>query len=512
MLKVNEFERDINSASNSLFPFSVDSNIHYRVNSLEDLEADNYRLLSAIIQHFSTYQVPRLSVLDDYSKGRNTAIFGGDRRKDNTKADYRIAHNFGKLIAQFVAGYTTSVPIKYSLPEDKKLDDLMQDFNKRNDIKTLDNELMFDVAKFGRAYEIQYKTEKKGTCIKQANVFETFVIYDTTIDRRPLAAVRIVENGFNSDVSTQYITSLYTADRIIHFKPSAFKESGLEIDSEEKHLYVGVPIVEYQSNKYRTSWYEDVLPLIDAYDQSASDTSNYMTDVINSLLVISGDFSTSGVSASDMISQIKKYGILGLQSGYDRNGNATNVSANYISPEFDSTASENYKERIRKDIFNISNIPDMSDQNFSGNSSGVAMRYKIFGFEQAIGQTVNSFKRSLADRYELLFNLNNSLSNSKSDHDNVQAEFTPNLPYAVSEEVDMLNSVGVPVSRKTMYNQVHFTTADVEEKNLEEEAEKDEANNVDSVFKNNSSVITPDEDKNASDDETEVKDDDVNEQ
>mgnify|MGYP002508383717 CR=1 FL=1 len=55
------------------------------------------------------------------------------------------------------------------------------------------------------------------------------------------------------------------------------------------------------------------------------------------------------------------------------------IDAKYISPEFDSAASESYKERIRKDIFNISNIPDMSDQNFAGNTTGVAM----LGFEIA---------------------------------------------------------------------------------------------------------------------------------
>lgn len=499
MYKVNEFEFGIGSnAKTGLFPFSVQSNIHYRVDSLEDLKANGYKVLLDILRHFQEYQIPRLSVLDDYSKGRNTAIFGGDRRKDDSKADYRIAHNFGKLIAQFVAGYTTSVPLKYSLPEDKKLEKKLLAFNKANDIPTLDNELMYDVAKFGRAYDIQYKTET-GNKIKQANVFETFVIYDTTIERKPIAAVRIVESGFNGSSETKYLVSLYTASEITHFKELSFGMSSLDVDREEKHFFNGVPVVEYQSNRYRTSWYEDVLPLIDAYDQSASDTSNYMTDVINSLLVISGDFSTAGNNVSDIIKQIKRYGVLGLQSGFDRSGNSTSISANYISPEFDSTASESYKERIRKDIFNISNIPDMSDQNFSGNASGIAIRYKIFGFEQAIAQTINAFKRSLADRCELLFKHENNLNNTKRDLPNVTIESTPNLPYAVSEELKMLADAGVPVSRKTMYNQVHFTNAEIEEKNLEEENELELSKTVNDSFNGKVGIITPDQSKESSD-------------
>ena len=112
-----------------------------------------------------------------------------------------------------------------------------------------------------------------------------------------------------------------------------------------------------------------------------------MTDVINSLLVINGDFSTANTNVNELIKQIQRYGILGLQSGIDRNGNATSVDAKYISPEFDSAASESYKERIRKDIFNISNIPDMSDQNFAGNTTDAVSLYLFY---QLINVSISS--------------------------------------------------------------------------------------------------------------------------
>ena len=76
-----------------------------------------------------------------------------------------------------------------------------------------------------------------------------------------------------------------------------------------------------------------------------------MTDVINSLLVINGDFSTANTNVNELIKQIQRYGILGLQSGIDRNGNATSVDAKYISPEFDSAASESYKRAYPQRYF-----------------------------------------------------------------------------------------------------------------------------------------------------------------
>lgn len=463
---------NLNGTQDASVPFSVASNMHYRINEVDELTGDGYKLLSQMIQHFLLNQVPRLQTLDDYSKARNTAIYMGDRRKDNTKADYRIVHNFGKLIAQFVSGYTTSVPLKYAVT-DKQQQKTIEQFNTDNDVPTVDNALMYDVAKFGRAYDIQYRNDA-GDQLKKANPFETFVIYDTSIDRLPIAAVRIVAGEFAGDSQQQtYTITLYTDSEIITFAPLKMGETQLIEVGRQPHFYNAVPIVEYQSNDYRTGWYEDVISLIDAYDQSASDTSNYMTDLVNSLLVISGDFKAPDKGVDELIRQIKQYGVLGLQSGYNpNNGGQTAIDAKYISPEFDSAASEDYKSRIRRDIFNISNIPDMTDKNFSGNQTGVAMRYKVFGFEQAIAQTTNAFKRSLARRYQVLFNMLKNTSNH-ADFEPVNVTFTPNLPYAVSEEVQMLIAAGVPLSRKTMYNQVHFTNADTEEANLkQEEADK----------------------------------------
>lgn len=457
-------------------PFSAESNYNYRVDSVDVLKNNSWKILAKIVNHFLAEQVPRLETLDKYSKGQNETIYDTNRRIDNTKADNRIAHNFGKLISQFVAGYTTSVPIKYVIG-DTKQQEVLDDFNDKNSIATLDNELMTDVAKYGRAFDIQYKNET-GEKVRLSSVFETLVIQDATIEHNPLAGVRVVSAGFQGDnnTDTTYTITLYTDHEIITFAPMKNGDTTLvEVDTQI-HFYGSIPITEYTSNNSRIGWYEDVLSLIDAYDMAVSDGSNYIQDVVNSLLVISGDFKVPDKGIDELIRQIKSYGILGLQSGYGPDGKATSVSADYISPSYDSQTNENNKDRLRKDIFTLSNVPDMADENFSGNSSGVAMRYKIFGFEQSIGQTINNFKRGLQNRYKALFGLLVATSKA-TDQNGLTMTFTPNLPYAVSEEAQMLNDAGVPISRKTMYNQTHFTNSETEEANLKEEATVDEKDN-----------------------------------
>ena len=59
-----------------------------------------------------------------------------------------------------------------------------------------------------------------------------------------------------------------------------------------------------------------------------------------------------------------------------------NVDAQYIYKQYDVSGVEAYKTRIAKDIHTLTNTPDMTDENFGGQQSGEAMKYKLFGLEQ----------------------------------------------------------------------------------------------------------------------------------
>lgn len=113
MDKVNEFEHGIDSNTKdgvniNYVTFPIESNLHYRFSSAEDLLDDLDTLAAMIMDHYQN-QVPRLEVLDEYSKARNTNILRNQRRKEKEKADHRAAHNFGKIIYTFDVGYNLSL-------------------------------------------------------------------------------------------------------------------------------------------------------------------------------------------------------------------------------------------------------------------------------------------------------------------------------------------------------------------------------------------------------------------
>lgn len=460
MDKVNEFEHgeSFNSkVKRGPFPFSVASNIHYRYSSAEDL-LEHPEDLADMVRHHRANQVPRLSVLDDYYKARNTGIMNGRRRKDDDKADYRAAHNFAKLFSQFDTGYLTGNPLKIEVGEEaKKEKELIDDFNQRNDIDALNSEIALDISKYGRAYELQYRNVDDENKISLSNVFETFVVYDTTVERKEILAVRCVDAA--PGINDKVLVIAYTDTQIVYFSEVSFSTLELKENKREDHKYKEVPITEYSSNRFRMGFYEDCLTLIDLYDNAQSDTANYMTDLNDALLVISGDFDSSTMTID------KEANTLLLESGQDMSGAKTSIDARYMYKQYDVAGAEAYKSRIANDMHEIVNVPNLTDVNFAGNQSGKAMEYKLFGFMQGMSVKQRLFTKSLERRYSLLMNIEHSATGKAYKRLNgFSVIFTPNLPKAVQEELAMLIDAGAEFSQETLLSLASFVDSYSNEK------------------------------------------------
>jgi len=269
--------------------------------------------------------------------------------------------------------------------------------------------------------------------------------------------VRYPKTRFSKYADKQFVQPIiYTKDKTIYFAETTLNSISLVNPTEEPHEHKEVPITEYSPNRFRMGLYEDSLSLMDLYDAGQSDTANYMTDLNDALLVISGDIQAAGLSTDDAIKQ-KDANMLLLESGVDINGNKTSITANYIYKQYDVNGVEAYKDRVRKDIHEISMIPDLTDDNFSGVQSGEAMKYKLFGFEQMTAVKQRLFKKGLMRRYRLLFNLKSNVAEiENSDLKGLRVIFTPNLPKAILEELKALVDAGAEISQETILGLASF--------------------------------------------------------
>lgn len=475
MDRVNEFEH-----GEDRLPYTVsksfqqlyrpEANFSYRAHTADEILSDKKKLRDMIRDHYEN-QCPRLATLDDYMKARNTAIYDDkNRRVEEGKADHRAAHNFAKIINVFDVGYNTGIPIKKS-SDNEKINEMITEYDKLNDAESLDSELWRDFKKYGRAYELQYRNKDNEDRSVISNVFETFVCYGLDVERTPLFAVRYLRYkvGFREEV----VVNVYTDTEIITYQPTTMAALNLAEEKTESHFWGEVPITEYSPDRYRQSGYEDVIPLIDLYDAAQSDTSNYMTDLNEATLVVSGDLDLSRYTAEEVI-KMKKANLLLLANGVNSDGSKSQTDAKYIYKQYDVSGTEAYKKRLQDDIHKISFVPDLTDESFSGNQSGEAMKYKLFGFQQIAKDSQRGFKKGLVRRYRLLLNIKKFVNEASNDDlGNFTVTFTPNLPKAVLEELKTLVDAGAEFSQETLLELASFVeNIRTEQERLQAEAEE----------------------------------------
>lgn len=447
--------------------WDVDVNEHFFANDLDEVMTGEF-LYNSIKIHFEQ-QRPRLTMLESYYKGLNVKILGDNRRigdYTDDKADYRASHNFAKQISRFISGYMAGVPITMT-HTDEDTQESINIFNEENEADALNSALALDLSIFGRAYEIMYNADNKNK-IAKLDVMNTFVIYDYSVARKPIAAIRYFSDYDNKkDVITTRLT-LYTATHIHEMELDG--EKIISHDSQP-HAFKQVPIVEYSNDEYRQGDFENVISLIDLYDAAQSDTANYMKDTNDAVMVIIGGADLTGDDAIKW----RKANMVHIQPQETMSGEGK-ADAKYIYKQYDVGGMEAYKKRLERDIYKFTNTPNMYDETFGRAESGVALSLKLTGLAQDRAIKERLFKAGLKERYRMHFAVDNLVKSKASDAERIKFRFTANLPRDLRSDLAAFQAAGGRLSQQTLLSLFDFGTdaaSEIEkiEKELEREAD-----------------------------------------
>ena len=447
--------------------FPRESYKRYRIGSLEELLENEYEALKHFINHHRTKQAPRLQELLDYSRGFNHTILEGETRRHETDmADTRAVHNFGGLFSTLEQGFIAGIPIRVeylqddivdengiTIKQENLTDDVLRDIATDNDFKQINRAIIKSASQMGRAYDIVYHNQEGKTKVRKLNPIETFVIFDQTLSEHSIAAVRYYDVD-KLDKTTTYV-ELYTETETVKFEQTAETLKEIE-DSREPHFFEAVPITEYRRNEMGIGSYETVLTLIDMYDANQSDTANYMTDLSDAILAVFGnikfpDDTISSQSQLNWMKQMRSARLMLLNPPTDNdNRDSGTVDAKYLTKSYDVAGAEAQKSRIEKDIHKFANMPNLSDDNFSGQQTGEAMKYKLMGLEQEVTDIQSEFEKGLRRRYELITTIEKKAGKIQEfDMRNLMIIFTLNLPKSTQEMVETLKALGGMVSNET---------------------------------------------------------------
>ena len=131
-------------------------------------------------------------------------------------------------------------------------------------------------------------------------------------------------------------------------------------------------------------------------------------------------------------------------------------SAEWLTRQFDENSVEVLRKSLEQDIHKFANVPCMSDESFGGNASGVAMRYKLLGFEQITKIKERYFREGLKERLRLLCNWLNTTGKATISARDISIQFTRALPVNETEVAQLVSELRDLVPREILLGLLPF--------------------------------------------------------
>lgn len=462
----------------------------------EDSPGKLFKMAQYFIQQHREKELPRLELLFNYYVGKTNILYR-EMKKTSKKADNRIPSGIPKYIVDTHTGYVVGNPIQYKRDnESNLLADKLEQLNKDNAESYHEKMLVKNVLICGKGYDIVYIKELTNDIrFKNIDPRTCFVVYDDSLERKSLFAVRYYVNQRWTE-NTQIINEEdCTIEVYTDTRQYTFNSSGAVL-SDEENLFGKIPITEYGMSAEGRGIYESSLPRIDALELIISEMVNSEQDFANSTLLVVGDFAGEqkeieieekdpktgkpikvkvlAINTDDNILHLKPSYIKGLGG---EGVKAVTPTAQYLTKNLNASEWKQVIDELRDSILHDTHTPNTLDKNFGGNSSGVAMSYKLWGAdqEQSIQQEV--FSRGIARRLYLIYLYLSKLTEDKykeADLSSISIVFTPNLPKNDQEIIGNIQSLyqtGV-VSERTlaeMASTVTGVSADTEIERLNDD-------------------------------------------
>ena len=409
----------------------------------DDLDLD---MLEGFINKHQALVKARFEPLEKMYKG-NHAILSMEEKPLN-KPDNRIVMNFAKYIVNTLNGYFLGIPIKIN-HEDEKFVEKITDISDFNDLEDEQYELAKDMSIYGVGYEMLYMDEEAMENILHVSPLETFVIRDNSIRKKIRYGVH-----YYRDQSGNWKGTFSDNKNIYYFEEG---ENGLYIFEEYSHYFGYCPVIEYRENEECQCAFESVYTMINQVDKVISEKANDVDYFADAYLKVIGV-----ELEEEVLSKLRDSRIWNLYKTSNE-VDGTTPDVDFLSkPDADQTQ-ENLLNRLEEKIYQLSMVPNLSDENF-GTSSGIALAYKLIGLDNICKIKQRKFSAGLKTRYKMLCNL--PTWSDKEAYKGISYKFTRNMPKNVLEEAQIVNTLNGLISKET--NLSNLSIVD----NVKEEIEK----------------------------------------
>ncbi|MBF2536422.1 phage portal protein [Listeria marthii] len=382
-----------------------------------------------------------------------------NKQNRGSKEDAKIVNNYPGYIATITTGHFLGRAIEYSgIDENEELVNIL----KRNFEPSVNNDLALDMAIYGVAYELNYHDEEGEFCFDSIDPRNVIVLTDGKIRERVTDAIVFDEHP---DKDNKIVVTMTVYDDTDQIKYAYKKDEGSDTKPEDMlteepktaHNSPRCPMIQYKNNKSSKGDFEKVMTEIDGYDIAVSTSVDDLTDFTDAFLKIINMTETD----SEDIEEAKKNKVFKVDGDGDVDWMIKTVNDAYA---------QNVKNRLNSDIHKFSHVPDMSDENFANNASGVAIKHKLLALEQIRQEKEKNFRKGLFKRFQNIADYLGKTAGSFDIYD-LTMKFSANLPQDMLEMAQIARDTAGTLSQRSRIAFIPGidATAELEQIKLEKE-------------------------------------------
>ena len=392
-------------------------------------------------------------------------------RRRKREEEVPVAVNYAKYVVDTLVGYYLGSPVKYDgnpvdaagKPTNLRL---LQRLYDRMHAGEVDAAIGKTMGIMGECLEVCYSGEDGCPRAARVDPRNGILVCDTTVEHKKLFAL-IWERRERPSGEKYYFVTVYTPRTIQDFISGDLTAEGFQPCGEPRdHWFGAVPVIAYTNNDERQGDFEQILSLIDAYDELMTSRLTDKKKFVDALLVFFGMTLAEGDEQR-----------LAVEKFID--GAPLDARAEYIQKTFNESEVQVLADALVREMHKMTFTVDMSDEQFAGNASGQALKLKLLTMDLLAQNKMRRMERGLRERMELFVSyLRVMVPNVNLDCGEIDIVFTPDLPINEAERVDMVCRLKGMVDDQTLLSQLWFIRDPAEAvRNLRrEQREKGEEN------------------------------------
>jgi len=402
--------------------------------------------------------------LGNYYQGQNNILGRKITEAKDGAPDNRIPIPYARKIITTITGYMYKPGAVQFSSDNEPYFELLKDVFWDNGEQSKTARLGKLSSIFGVAYEIHYVDEQLRPRFATVPVEDFLPVYSNDIEPELVAGVhRYIENlpGEREQNSVEHI-DIYYADAILMYSKQGVSSSiaDMVLTKELEHGYGMVPVAVYRNNDEIAGDYEHIEKLLDAYDVLMSDSMNEFDRFAWAYLVLKN----LNMSKDDIESVKVKRVFEVMENG----------GVEFLTKDIQTAFIEFMRGWIREEIHKQTHIPDMADEQFAGQQSGIAIRYKLSDMENLASTKEIGFREGLRRRLDLLNAFWRTQGINLGDTRDVAITFNRNIPANYLEQAQIVGQLRGHVSHKTLLDEV-VTFVDDAQGEMEALAEEQDA-------------------------------------